>query len=201
MRWVILILAAMLLVSCSDDPKKPKPEPEPVLQMQAGSWGEAISHFATAWETKNFELYDSLLTEDYIFYFSPEDIENQDIPPTWNLTQELGAVEALFADADVEDVELNWVPGDMVNPETEGLDGKVLVTNIFLVVDVRDSQGELWNNEIRGNVEFELKKMSYTTAFGDTVWKVARWKDLTTIRTKSEWSRTKTTTWGQLKIR
>ncbi|MBU1702688.1 MAG: hypothetical protein KJ970_04520 [Candidatus Eisenbacteria bacterium] len=203
MRWLMLVIfvsAAVGLFSCSDDPKKP--EPEPVLQMQAGSWGEAISHFATAWETRNFELYDSLLTADYVFFFNAEDVEEDpDIPPTWNLAQELAAVSNMFVDPNIERITLDWNVGAIEDPIPFHLDGSVLVTDIDLEIDIRDPEtGELWENVIHGAVWFGLRKMPYATADGDTVWKIAEWKDLTNVSPLMvPEGQTQEASWGRIK--
>jgi hypothetical protein len=201
MRKLVVLMAMMLLVSCSDD-KNTNPDPgQQAAEMQAGSWAAAIANFADAWESLNFTLYDSLLSEEYTFYFSPEDVaENPDIPSSWNREQEMEAVARLFADTNVERVDLTWVPGDMDEPVTEGMDGLVLVTNIYLEIDIRDpDDGQLWTNIIQGAAEFELKQMDYTTADGDTVWKVAIWRDLTAVAPKGRWGLTQDTTWGSIK--
>jgi hypothetical protein len=93
MRLWILIILALLLISCGDDdPNRPDLPPTPPLQ--ATSPEEVTDLLIVALEGRNIERYDSLLTVDYTFVFNPLDTQNDslDLPETWGHPQEIEAL-------------------------------------------------------------------------------------------------------------
>ncbi|MBU1701357.1 MAG: hypothetical protein KJ970_00460 [Candidatus Eisenbacteria bacterium] len=182
-RWIILLIIP-LVAGCpwsTESGKLPPPVTEKFLERTSPE--NLLHNFGLAWERKNFEEYILLFSEDYTFFFSDVDVEEHpDIPPSWGLEQDKEATRGLFEDTNVEDVELDWVVGPREESEFAQADVKILVTNIYLTVNIRDPEdGVLTTNIIQGAADFHFRKTEETTAEGDTLWHIVVWKDLTTV--------------------
>lgn len=194
--WIGVVVA-LLLISCGDDdPYRPELQPPP---LQATSPGEVTDLLITALEEESIERYDSLLTRDYTFIFSPLDALSDTIPDSWDLTDELRALTGLFADSMIEGITVEWTPDEPLPPDFSSADLKVILRNVFIEVAVR-LPSELLLLQVNGDMWLHLRKEPWTAAEGDSVWKVVWWEDKTQIFAMSP-TLTQQVTWGRVKAR
>jgi hypothetical protein len=196
--WTLIILALFLISCGDDDPKRPDLPPAPPLQ--ATSPEEVTDLLLVALEGENIERYDSLLTRDYIFIFDPLTSGNDstDIPESWGLPQEIEALTNMFADSTVEGISVQWTADPPRPPDLANTDLKVILRNAFFEVRQRLSNGEVLFMQAAGDCWLHLRKERWTTADGDSVWKVVWWEDKTILTLTPE-PASELTTWGGIK--
>ncbi|MBD3237359.1 MAG: hypothetical protein GF330_11685 [Candidatus Eisenbacteria bacterium] len=142
----------------------------------------------SAYKERSIVEYESLLAEDFTFYFSEEDQSRPEIPEQWGRNEEIEAHEGMFDGEYVQTLSLDFVYDDPVFDEEhfDGVDSlwKVEVTNMDLELfgTPRSHPGEapqLYKVE-DGQVTFRFRKMHYAHSNGDPIWMIAEMEETTT---------------------
>ena len=204
----VALCALALFSSCSDDdPARPDPPLHPPLQ--AASWEDLCPLFRLAMTSENPARYDSLFSRDFNFVFYPDDVLQYpgEIPPVWGLAEEMESFSNMAADTSVFDVALAWSPGDLGPSTIPGCDGRLVIHDVRLTIETSDDLGRKLTLVAEGEASFDLKKAPWTTAQGDTVWKIARWEDRTVafpgtpgLLPNAGLSAIEQSTWGRIKV-
>lgn len=186
------VIAALMLVApgClfSPDPKPPEP---PVSQyMPRTTISGVLNNLQVAYENRDLQRYKELFDlDEFMFVFDPIDVNDPDtdIPESWFWPEEETATRNMFEDDLVERIELSFVQGTPANPsESDEEDRpfpegtkKVIVTEVNLLVDVRQDPENV-RYEVRGdNAWFFLVQDTTEVQDGLPVWKIFEWRDKT----------------------
>ncbi len=200
---IAILCMAILLASCSGErPTYPWVEPTPGFRPRT-SVQNLLHNLHMAYDERNLTAFDSLLAEDYRFFFAKED---QDIADSLTAAQEheihthmfgLDYVAKLVLSFDIGQVTrdtLEWLPEDDVWTMT--------ITNVDLYVfgrTPRFPEDELKAYEMEdGRQRFWFRRNPWTDpATGDRIWTIVRWRELE--RGKTSAAAPDESTWGQVK--
>jgi hypothetical protein len=172
----IILALALLILSCSEENPPTGPE----------GWQELTSPFNTLWDVRycfnHFEETDmskwfaTLVSDDFVFYFDPDDIGDNvgeyTIPAFWTKDEFVNAVRNLFKQA--YSITLN-IPvleqGEEVFGKPAEGDTTFLKSNVTinLIVMVNEETGY----QAQGFCDFRFSKGS------DGLWRLCEWRDHT----------------------
>ncbi len=112
-RALLVILAVTLFAGCgifSPDESDPVEGGGDEQQYPlATSPAIFVSNFEAAWEDRNLELYDDLLHEEFVFWLSPQDIDDLGIPGSWDRAREIATAEQMFGTAGDPDLQVQSI--------------------------------------------------------------------------------------------
>jgi hypothetical protein len=186
---LMLPLLVVLATGCIFSPDKKKviepPGPDNYLPMSTIS--NVIHNLKQAYIDRNFDEYAKLFTDDFQFYFDPND---DGVPDSWALGDELNVHRNMFGGQPnlegnyVTGIELAFLEGEPdVDPQFADYK-RVVLSTVDLRVDTR--------NEVNGDVTlyltpagsqahlyfFQTEEIDPETE--QPIWKIAAWKDLGT---------------------
>jgi hypothetical protein len=174
----ILALAALagLLAGCSKDKPTKSHDTTP-------EWFDLSSPIGTigtlnmAYEQRDSVSYAKLFDDDFVFRFSPIDLDSRsDMQPQWDLPDELAAAFAMFRDQRVDKITLSFqfspaVPSDSVAPGSY----KVQVDQLHLSV-FTERDGIPWELRVNGS-DGDLYLRPSVGNDGEQRWRILRWED------------------------
>ena len=187
-RALLVILSVTLFTGCGIfSPDESDPIDNGGEQQQfplATSPAIFISNFEQAWEDRNLELYDDLLHEEFVFWLSEQDINELQIPGSWDRAREIATAEQMFGtasdpDLQVQSIEITtldvvetWTP-NFDNPNVVGADLRGTYSVVMSVVfpDKRTN--------VSGQQNFYLKEVTQVIDGVETgVYQLFAWEDL-----------------------
>jgi hypothetical protein len=205
--WVLLAFlpALMAVPGCKNDKKLTLPVEEKYLPQTSPA--NILSNLQKAYQTKDYDGYESLFSHDFYFMFDPAEVGQNGIPEQWSRADELTSARHMFADSTVKTITLNWAvgspaPSDDVIPES----WKVRVDNARLSVNTRNENNELFIFQVPGDTEvFYFRQSTDETVGGQPKWYLIRWDDspisgLNPVRIDPDGARTEKTSWGRIKM-
>ncbi len=178
-------LIVLLAAGCSQDSTKP-PDDQPTGFPEATTIAQLLQNFIRAYEEMDYEEYELLLDEEFVFVFDPRDVGPgepwQD--STWVRVEDLISAGNIFAgepniDGRVVDrCALDFVAGQ---PETSPVNDEwqmVVLTAIDLALYTTEQQsGDQWILQTPGKYEAHLHLVQTEPEEGARVWKIIRWED------------------------
>ena len=171
-------LAAMLFTGCLfSPPAEQPPEPPPVMDSPAN----VLKTVEIAYNQRNVRYYKSALSENFVFYFDPDDVGqyppgggNYKIPESWSYTQDWTATANMFQKA--YSITLVIPVGSVGQPDPEATEFRADNINIKLLVYVDELNGYLANE---GYCNFQFEK--YQNENGKYRWRLTKWWDNTAV--------------------
>jgi hypothetical protein len=147
---------------------------------------ETLNKFMDVWNSGDVDVYESLLTDDFTFYFDPWDVGG-DIPFSWGFDEEITAFNNLFGAVGAENVDVTLDLEGITEPEEGAVTYKV--EGIPYEVHVYDEAAEpepiMYLAE--GLLDMEFKKV-------DGEWVITKWWDKAPYRLLAM-----ETSWGLIK--
>lgn len=190
-RVILLLIAAVVLSSsswaCSEKDKATGPEPEPSPYLAPTSPGNLLDNLITALEGRDIDAYSALFDEDeFAFRFDPVDLDgNPNLPEFWGYAGEVGWATNAFDSADVLRIDLAFLKGALVVPDsTEGVPESwrtITITGLELEVEAA-TPGNPTDNTIykvsgdRGR--FRFAPNPDVLVDGEPTWKIVEWQDI-----------------------
>jgi hypothetical protein len=144
-----------------------------------------LSLFEDVWNDGDVDTYESLLAEDFTFYFDPADVGGGwGIPPSWGYEEEIQAYTNLFDAVGEENVDVVLDFSEVTEPE-EGVDTFKVEDVPYEVLVHIEEEGLIL--PARAHLDMELTKV-------DGEWFITDWWDRVTYRLLAM-----ETTWGEIK--
>jgi len=114
-------LAAMLFTGCLFSPPVVQPpKPPPVMDSPA----HVLKNVEAAYNQRNIEYYKNALSDNFVFYFDPDDVgqhppggSKYEIPESWTYTEDWDATNGMFENA--FSISLTIPTGSVGEPEPE----------------------------------------------------------------------------------
>jgi hypothetical protein len=108
----------------------------PTMALGAATPDEMVADFVSAYQQRNFELYDATLHDDFLFEFAPEDAALPEIPASLDRAQELAIAFRQFS-----------------GQPSMGIDGPIPpITGIDLLLTPLETQWTPADGELQGTV-------------------------------------------------
>lgn len=187
-RVIVILLSLLaipaLLAGC-DTGTEAEAEDEDEVESDLTTVEGAILTLQQCWELADIDAYAGIFTDEFIFYFDPNDVD-QGLPPSWDLQDELAAAELLFGYVGADSIELTLTLPDGFN-EPDGDTGVVNGAAYEIRVTVPDGD---YIYVAQGNCNFGLER-------SDGEWRFTTWYDLVSYRLLSGVE----TSWGAIKAR
>jgi hypothetical protein len=218
-RLIFVIACAVLLPigSCSDDDVGPPLEPREVYKSldTDSPRDNVLFNLQTAYNDRNINRYDELLDDDFVFYFSDEDVLNG-FPHYWSRAAEINANKNMFDpnysnpnQQPVQDLDLiltypggddQWTPFDA--PDQVKYPGETWYTKTVTYNLTLTLPGDFQYISHNKQADFTLRA---ATKDSKQYWKIVVWRDDTGTGfaglDRAEWSASASqpATWGQIK--
>jgi hypothetical protein len=143
----------------------------PGLESPAG----VVEMIEVAYNDTDVELYKKCLSQNFTFYFDPNDVGNDVegyiIPDSWGYYDEIDAADNMFDNA--YSIQLSIITNNIGEPEPS--DEDFLAPNVMIELTVMiDSQNGF---KAKGPVDFEFE--SYFNDKNEKQWRVINWWDRT----------------------
>lgn len=171
-------LAALLFTGCLFSPPKTQdPEAPPVMNSPAN----VLKTVEIAYNQLNIHYYKSTLSENFVFYFDPDDVGQTPpvgtyiIPESWSYTEDWKATERMFARA--HSISLGIPTAGVGTPDPEENTYRAENINIRLLVMVDEINGYLADT---GYCNFEFEK--YQNEANEDRWRLTKWWDNTSTQ-------------------
>jgi hypothetical protein len=179
-RGSILLAALCLCLSCTTGTDGE----EGVPHDQSSVLGTLLL-FEDVWNSGDVDTYESLLDEDFLFYFDPMDVE-YGLPESWDYEAEIQAFTNLFEAVGDENVDVTLDLTEVTEPE-EGVDTyRVEEIPYEVRVLVHTEYGDILYPAY-ADLDVELTKV-------DDGWVITRWWDRVSYRLLAM-----EVTWGEIK--
>lgn len=178
-----LPLAAVMLLGlsgCPFSPEKDKlpPAPVPSDYLPQSSAVNVLENLKTSYVKREYLEYENLFAPDYIFVFNPADVDDpiNPTPQQWARADEMDSARNLFSNDRVEQITLNWSPGQLTADDTYGW--KIRVDDVLLDVQTRNELNEVWILQVKGATHvFYFREESTQASDGKALWNCTRWED------------------------
>jgi hypothetical protein len=213
---IIILLLALPIWSCSGDDDAVKPKEEAYKCLEATCPRDNVLHnLQSAYNDRNISRYDELLDDDFVFYFSDEDVLNG-TPQYWSRAAEINANKNMFdpnysnpTQEPVQDIDLTlvytqgddqWTPvpaPDQVRFPGETWYQKIVTYNIVIKMP-----GDFQYVGLNKQADFTLRA---ATKDSKQYWKIVVWRDDVGagVRDLADLGRTagvvEQSTWGRMK--
>ncbi len=181
-----MALAAFLLSGCpfsTNSNKKVVDPPPPIEYKPRTSIENLLLNLEQAYVNREAAEYESLLAEDFEFYFSEED---QHIAVKLNRDDEIGVHQRMFSASEVQGIELSFSEGQIFEDDTTP-DPKypdrflwtITLTNVDLKLHATNDQGVLVTHHLDNGVEqFWFREEAWTDPdTGDNIWTIVQWRE------------------------
>ncbi len=150
---------------------------------------DTLNEFVDAWNSGNADAYESLLADDFTFYFDPEDVGGYwDIPTSWDHDAEITAFNNLFDTVGAENVDVALELDEVDEPD--GSADTYQVNGIPYEVRVYDEAADPVPTMYLATGHLDMK----LTKVGDE-WVITEWWDVIPYRLPG----VECTTWGVIK--
>jgi hypothetical protein len=172
-------LAALLFTGCLFSPPGPGEEQEPPVM---NSPVNVLKTIEIAYNQKTIQYYKDALSENFIFYFDPDDVGQNPpgkeyvIPESWSYTEDWQATERMFEGA--HSISLGINISGVGTPDPEATTYMAENVKIRLLVMLDEINGYLAD---AGYCNFEFEK--YTNDRGEVRWRLTKWWDNTAVPT------------------
>jgi len=187
----VAVVGLALLTGCPWDPDKVNGPP--IVEdryLEQSNPRNILQNLQTAYQNKNPDEYEKLLSLDFVFVFNPADVNDphNPTPPEWPRADEVRSTKNMFQSELVDDITLDWggEPGAAESaadifpsfPECQ----KVTVDQVNLRVETRKVDGEVWIYVVAGQRHvFYFKEgrgtEAYTYAANRKRWHLFHWED------------------------
>lgn len=171
-------VAALLFTGCLfSPPEEEDPEAPPVMNSPAN----VLKTVEIAYNQRNIEYYKSALSENFVFYFDPDDVGTKPpgssyiIPETWSYTLDWQSTNNMFQKA--FSISLTIPTGKVGTPEPEDTKFRAENVTIQLLVMIDELNGYIAN---QGYCNFEFEK--YKNETNEDRWRLTKWWDNTMIQ-------------------
>jgi len=144
---------------------------------------ETLNKFMDVWNSGDVDVYESLLTDDFTFYFDPWDVGG-DIPFSWGFDEEITAFNNLFDAVGAENVDVELDLEGVTEPEEGAVTYTVENIPYTLHVTVPDDD-IIYLAQAHLNMELTMV---------DDEWVITEWWDRVSWRLLGS-----ETTWGAIK--
>ncbi|MCX7020873.1 MAG: hypothetical protein NTW26_01105 [bacterium] len=149
---------------------------------------ETLNKFMDVWNSGDVDAYESLLTDDFTFYFDPRDVGYHDIPESWGLVDEMTAYNNLFDAVGAENVQVQLDLDGVTEPEEGAETYKVENIEYDVLVFDENADPEPIMYLATGLLDMELMKV-------DGEWVIINWWDKASLRLPG----VEECTWGEIK--
>ncbi len=154
---VSLVACNMFRLRDAEDPAKPPDWNEPCI-----TWEQNFQNLQYATGSfQNWNRYEGQFTDDFRFYFSPEDIHEYGTGTEWNRTTERDALYSMHSWADTMNVAFAQTGTQDFIGEND-----VKIYRSYTLNVVRNSVPSAY----RGNLEIHFRKQN-------GIWRIRRWYD------------------------
>jgi hypothetical protein len=171
-------LAALLFTGCLFSPPGPGETQEPPVM---NSPANVLKTVEIAYNQNNIQYYKDALSENFVFYFDPDDVGqtppgggNYIIPESWTYTEDWNATKRMFEGA--HNISLSIYTTGIGTPDPEATIYRAENIKIRLLVMLDEINGYLAD---AGYCNFEFEK--YTNARGEVLWRLTKWWDNTAV--------------------
>jgi hypothetical protein len=170
------VLLALLALSCGDDGVTSDPDPH--YRAVPASPRLVLVNVETAFNHRDVNLLKAMLSENFVFYFNPEDVGQNPpggsgyvIPESWAHTEFWQAVYRLFQLA--YSIDMTIRAGDVGEPGPEATTYGAENIRVEFLVMVDENNGFICD----GRCDFEFEK--YLGGDGRHYWRLTAWWDNT----------------------
>jgi len=179
--WLALPLILILAGGCVFSPTKVPPPPPVSLYLPQDSPANCLTNLITAYVQRDLDGYKALFASDFIFVFSPTDVENptNPTPQRWGLPDEDASADKMFHSELVDKIDLSFTQAPAVDSGSENAGTwKVLVSQVNLLIYTRQD-GQPWIYRVNGGTAtFYFKEYPQETASnGKPLWRIWEWMD------------------------
>ncbi|MBD3371848.1 MAG: hypothetical protein GF403_03935 [Candidatus Coatesbacteria bacterium] len=176
---IVSLLAIPVLLAGCDTVTEPEDQVESDLTTVEG----AILTLEQCWDLADLDAYAGVFTDEFIFYFDPQDVDHG-LPPSWGLQDELDAAGNIFDIVGANNIELTLtMPDGFDEPE----DDTCTVNGVAYEIRVTHPDDDIIY-AAQGMCNFSLDR-------SDGEWRFTTWYDLVGYRLLGGMS----TSWGQIK--
>jgi len=169
-------LAALLFTGCLFSPPEEEPvEPPPVMNSPVN----VLKTIEIAYNQGNINYYKGALSENFVFYFDPDDVGQTPpngskyvIPESWTYTEDWDATQRMFANA--YSISLTIPTAGVGEPDPEATTYKAENISIKLLVMIDEVNGFIADT---GYCDFEFEE--YQNETGADRWRLRKWWDRT----------------------
>ncbi|MBD3236310.1 MAG: hypothetical protein GF330_06390 [Candidatus Eisenbacteria bacterium] len=188
--WLAMLLVALTVLpsGCSQDCSRPDGYELPPRYLPATSTAHLLENFLLAYQRRDAEGIDSLLSADFLFHFCEEDQSRPEIPESWNRGSEIEAHQGIFDEEYVQTIALAFAYGtpyvDTLLTTAQDTVWAVEVTNFDfeLFGTPRSHPGEapqLYKVD-SGQAEFCFHPTgAYDPSSGEPIWKIVAIRETT----------------------
>jgi len=191
----ILPLAALLLLAaavsgCPWDPpigpiekekeKEKLTSPEAVLRALQKSYLDRDPALYDSLLYDSSTAMDTLSDESFSFWFADQDVQQGEVPPSWNRFDEVESATSMLTASRVTSIQIQLTFGPSFYDNAAGREGhKIInVTDVYLTVvdqppEVPEATTYLVQNQ-RADFRF---KVQWVDTEGDSLWRIIYWKD------------------------
>ena len=174
--FIISITLTLLGLACGDEPVD---TPNEIHGLIPTSPRAVLINVETAFNRCDINLLKAMLSEDFVFYFDPDDVgqnppgvPNYTIPESWTYKEFITCVGKLFRKA--YSVNLTITTGNVGEPAPEATTYKAENISIKLLVMVDEVNGFIADT---GYCDFEFER--YDGEEGRKFWRLTKWWDWT----------------------
>jgi hypothetical protein len=164
---------ALLALACGEEESITEPEP-------ANTPGDVIITLEKAFNQRNVNYLKAAISEDFVFYFDPDDIgqnppgSNYVIPEYWSYAEFRSYAQSLFERA--FSVTISIPTGAIGEPDPEATTYKAENISIKLLVMIDRVNGYTCD---QGYCDFEFG--TYYNSTGTRLWRLVKWEDFTSV--------------------
>jgi hypothetical protein len=167
----------LLAVACGDEPVN---TPNEIQRLLPTSPRAVLINIETAFNRRDINLLKAMLSEDFVFYFDPDDVGQTPpggmyrIPESWSYIEFWMAVKRMFTTA--YSISLTVPAAGVGEPDPEATTYRAENIRLRILVMIDDVNGFLVD---RGYCNFEFEK--YRSEGGAYYWRLTEWWDNTAV--------------------
>jgi hypothetical protein len=179
---LLLSILALALVACgSDDDTPTQPGPPSSFEDLSQRW-HVLHNLENVFNLQNATEYDRLLDEDFVFFFSTEDVASGNYPTNWDRSVDFPATQRLLSDVlaidlDIDLSQLSWVE---ITPDQGMYPGEKWYTTTvpyqFSMRFNQDPETTFLTSGTEGT-QFTVRQVEVS---GQQRWRLVEWRDLAT---------------------
>jgi hypothetical protein len=168
----------LLAVACGDEPVN---TPNEIQRLLPTSPRAVLVNVETAFNHRDINLLKAMLSENFVFYFDPDDVGHTPpggshyvIPESWSYTEFWKAIERLFEGA--YRISLTIYAAGVGEPDPEATTYRAENIRLRILVMIDDVNGYLAD---AGYCNFAFER--YENEKGEDLWRLTKWWDNTSV--------------------